>query len=66
MAAVLLFGLVVSSGVLFVYYKDQEPYMTFEAIVFLVCFGISLVNLLWIFPALFFIRESFRDGRVCR
>ncbi len=55
LAAVLLFGLVVSSGVLFFYYKDQESYMTFEAIVLLVSFGISLVNLLWILPALFFI-----------
>ncbi len=54
-ATVLLFGLVVSSGVLFVHYKGQEPYMTFEAIVFLVSFGISLVNLLWILPMLFFI-----------
>ena len=55
LAAVLLFGLVVSSGVLFFYYKDQESYMTFEALVFLVCFVISLLNLLWIFPVLFFL-----------
>jgi hypothetical protein len=55
LAAVLLFGLVISSGVLFVHYKGQESYMTFEALVFLVSFAISLVNLLWILPVLFFI-----------
>ncbi len=55
LAAVLLFGLVVSSGVLFFYYKAQESYMTFETLVFLVCFVISLLNLVWIFPVLFFI-----------
>ncbi len=51
----LLSGLTLSSGVLFVHYKRQESYMTFEAIVFLACFGLSLTNLLLILPVLFFV-----------
>ena len=54
-AAVILSGLCVSSGFLFVHYRSQESYMTFEAILFLVCFAFSLVNLLWIAPVLFFL-----------
>jgi len=54
-AAVILSGLSVSSGVLFIHSMSRESYMTFEAIVFLACFAISLVNLLWIAPVLFFL-----------
>jgi hypothetical protein len=54
-AAVILSGLTLSSGLLFVHCRSQESYLTFEAIFFLVCFGISLVNLLLILPALFFL-----------
>jgi hypothetical protein len=54
-AAVLLSGFVVSSGLLFVHYRRQESYMTFEASFFLVCFAIGLVNLLWIAPVRFFL-----------
>ncbi len=54
-AAVLLSGFVVSSGLLFVHYRRQESYMTFESIFFLVCLFISLLNLLWIAPVLFFL-----------
>ncbi len=53
--AALLSGFVVSSGALLVHYKSQESYMTFEAIFFLVCLFISLLNLLWIAPVLFFL-----------
>ena len=53
-AAVLLSGFVVSSGLLFVHYRNQESYMTFESIFFLVCWFLSLLNLLWIAPVLFF------------
>ena len=52
-AAVILSGLCVSSGLLFVHYMSRESYMTLEAIVFLACFAISVVNLLWIAPVLF-------------
>jgi hypothetical protein len=55
LAAVLLSGLVVSSGLLFVHYRSQESYMTFESIFFLVCLFLSLINLLWIGPVLFFL-----------
>ncbi len=54
-AAVILFGLSVSSGLLLVHYRSQESYLTFEAIFFLVCFALALVNLLWIAPVLFFL-----------
>ncbi len=54
-AAVLLGGFVVSSGVLFVHYRSQESYMTFESIFFLVCLFLSLLNLVWIAPVLFFL-----------
>ena len=55
MAAVILGGLSVSSGLLFVHFRSQESYLTFEAIFFLVCFALALVNLLWIAPVLFFL-----------
>jgi hypothetical protein len=58
-AAVILSGLTLSSGLLFVHCRSQESYLTFEAIFFLVCFGISLVNLLLILPALFFLERTF-------
>ena len=51
-AAVILFGLCVSSGLLFVHYRSQESYMTFESILYLVCLFLSLLNLLWIAPVL--------------
>ncbi len=54
-AAALLSGFVVSSGLLFWHYQRQESYMTFESIFFLVCLLFSLLNLLWIAPVLFFL-----------
>ncbi len=54
-ATVLLSGLTLSSGLLFVHYKRQESYMTFETIFFFVCLFISLLNLLWIAPVLFYL-----------
>jgi hypothetical protein len=54
-AALILSGLSLSSGLLFVHFKSQESYLTFEAIFFLVCFALALVNLLWIAPVLFFL-----------
>jgi hypothetical protein len=54
-AAVILGGLSVSSGLLFVHFRSQESYLTFEAILFLVCFALAFVNLLWIAPVLFFL-----------
>jgi hypothetical protein len=54
-AAALLSGFVVSSGLLFVHYRRQESYMTFESLCFCVCLFISLLNLLWIAPVLFFL-----------
>lgn len=54
-ATVLLSGLTVSSGVLFYHFRHgEESYMTFEAIVFFICFALSLCNLLWILPATIF------------
>ncbi len=53
-ATVSLSGLTISSALLFFHYNHQESYMTFEAIVFLVCFAISLVNLLWMLPLMLF------------
>lgn len=43
--AVVSAGLTGSSGVLFLHFKSQESYLTFEAILFLTFFGLSLVNL---------------------
>jgi hypothetical protein len=54
-AAAILGGLSVSTGLLFVHFRSQESYLTFEAIFFLVCFALALVNLLWIAPVLFFL-----------
>jgi hypothetical protein len=54
-AALILGGLSLSSGLLFVHFRSQESYLTFEAILFLVCFALALVNLLWIAPVLFFL-----------
>lgn len=54
-AALILSGFSVSSGVLFIHVRSQEFYLTFESIALLVCFAIALVNLLWIAPALLFL-----------
>jgi hypothetical protein len=54
-AALILSGFSVSSGVLFIHVRSQESYLTFESIALLVCFAIALVNLLWIAPALLFL-----------
>ena len=54
-AAVLLSGFVISCGLLFVHYRNQESYMTFEAIFFLVCWLLALLILLGIVPVLFFL-----------
>ena len=54
-ATALLSGFVVSSGLLFWHHQRQESYITFESILFLVCLFISLLNLLWIAPVLFFL-----------
>jgi hypothetical protein len=54
-AAALLSGFVVSSGLLFWHHQRLESYMTFESIFFLVCLFLSLLNLLWIAPVLFFL-----------
>ena len=54
-SAALLGGFVVSSGLLFWHHQRQESYMTFESIFFLVCLFLSLLNLLWIVPVLFFL-----------
>ena len=53
--AALLSGFVVSSGLLFWHHRRQETYMTFESTFFLVCLFLSLLNLLWIAPVLFFV-----------
>ena len=53
-AALVLSGYTVSSGVLFIHVRSQESYLTFESIALLVCFAIALVNLLWIAPTLLF------------
>ena len=52
-AAVILGGLCVSSGLLVIHLRSQESYLTLESIFFLVCFTLALVNLLWIAPVLF-------------
>jgi hypothetical protein len=54
-AAAILGGLCVSSGLLFVHLRSQESYLTLESIFFLVCFALALVNLLWIAPVLLFL-----------
>ncbi len=54
-AAALLSGFVISSWLLFVHYRSQESYMTFESLFFLVCLFLSLLNLLWIGPVLIFL-----------
>ena len=54
-AALILAGLSLSTGLLFVHFRSQESYLTFEAIFFLVWFAIALVNLLWMVPVLFFL-----------
>ena len=54
-ATVILGGLCVSSGLLFVHFRSQESYLTLESIFFLVCFALAFVNLLWIGPVLFFL-----------
>ncbi len=54
-AALILGGLSLSSGLLFVHFRSRESYLTFEAILFLVCFALAFVNLLWIAPVLFFL-----------
>ena len=56
-AAVILGGLSVSSGLLFVHFRSEESYLTLESIFFLVCFALAFVNLLWIAPVLFFLSE---------
>ena len=40
--ALILTGLCVSSGVLFIHVRSQESYLTFESIALLVCFTIGL------------------------
>ena len=54
-AAVILGGLSVSSGLLFVHFRSQESYLTLESIFFLLCCAFAFVNLLWIGPVLFFL-----------
>ena len=54
-AAAILGGLSVSSGLLFFHFRSQESYLTLESIFFLVCFALAFVNLLWIGPVLFFL-----------
>jgi hypothetical protein len=54
-AALILTGFCVSSGVLFIHFRSQESYLTFESIALLVCFTLALVNLLWIAPVLLFL-----------
>jgi hypothetical protein len=54
-APALLGGFVVSSGLLFWHYRRQESYMTFESTFFLSCLFLSLLDLLWVAPVLFFL-----------
>ena len=54
-AAAILSGLSVSSGLLFFHYRSQESYTTSEEILFGVILFIALVNLLWVAPVLFFL-----------
>lgn len=53
--AVLLSGLVTSSGLLFFHFNRRESYMTFESLFFAVVLFVSLLNLPWIAPVLFFL-----------
>ena len=54
-AAALLGGFVMSSGLPYFHYSQQESYSTFEEIFFAVVLFLSLINLLWIAPVLFFL-----------
>ena len=66
-AALILSGFSVSSGVLFIQVRSQESYLTFESIALLVCFAIALVNLLWIAPRCYFSylpEDALADDRV--
>ena len=54
-APLILTGLCVSSGVLFIHVRSQESYLTNESIAILMCFASALVNLLWIAPTLLFL-----------
>jgi hypothetical protein len=54
-AALILSGFSISSGVLFIHVRSQESYMTLESIALLICLAIALVNLLWIVPTLLFL-----------
>ena len=54
-AALILGGFSVSSGLLFVHFRSQESYLTLESIFFLVCCALAFVNLLLIVPVLFFL-----------
>jgi hypothetical protein len=54
-AAVLLCGLAISSGLLYRHYQSQQSYTTFESLYFLTCLFFSLLNLIWIAPALLFL-----------
>jgi hypothetical protein len=54
-AAAILAGLCVSSGLLFIHPRSQQSYLTLESIFFWVCFALALVNLLWIAPVLLFL-----------
>ena len=53
--AAVLFGLTVSSGLLFVHFRAKETYVTFEEILFGFRLFVSAVNLLWVAPVLFFL-----------
>ena len=54
-AAVILSGLSVSSGLLFLHFRSQENYTTFEEILFGVILFVALINLLWVAPVLFYL-----------
>lgn len=53
-AAAVFSGLSLSSGLLLLHCKAQESYQTFAEILFGVVLFISLANLLWVAPVLFF------------
>ena len=53
-AALILGGFSVSSGLLFVHFRSQESYLTLESIFFLVCCALAFVQLLLIATVLFF------------
>lgn len=54
-AAAVLAGLTVSSGLLFFHFRVQETYSTFAEILFGVILFVSAVNLLWMAHVLFFL-----------